>query len=108
MNLAPQQLQSTTDTKHWHTTLHSPADFRSESALAQVTQACNGVFTTWQQDGVVGIEACTAADGHHGHSWCVDQWVELVKIAGVRVDHQCQIDLLCIRMGAVMQGVFFR
>src|SRR5262245_2369053 len=73
MNLTPQQLQSTTDTQHRHTTLHSPADFSSKSALAQVTQACDGVFTARQQDGVVGIEAFTIADGHHGHPWCVDQ-----------------------------------
>src|SRR5262245_33555721 len=83
MNLAPQQLQSTTDTEYWHTALHSPADFGCESALAQVTQACNGVFTARQQDGVVGIEACIAGDGHHGHSWFMDQGIELVKIAGV-------------------------
>ena len=37
MNLAPQQLQSTTDTQHGRTTLDNPADFGSESALAQVT-----------------------------------------------------------------------
>src|SRR6266446_8994043 len=105
MNLAPKQLQSTTDTEHWHTALCSPADFGRESALAQGTQAGDGVFTARQQDGVVAIKAFTATDGHHGHSWCMDQRVELVKIAGIRVDYQRQVDLLRLGVGTVMQGV---
>src|SRR5438874_10952641 len=108
MNLTPQQLQSTTDTEHWYTALHSPADFGSESALAHVTQAGDGIFTAWQQDGVVGVEAFTAVDRHHGHSWFMDQLVKLVKIAGVRVNHQRQVDLLRLEVSTVMQGVFFR
>src|SRR5262245_44998695 len=108
MNLTPQELQSTTDTEHEHTTLYGSADFRSESALAQVTQAGDGVFTPRQQDGVIGIEAFMTTDGHHSHPWCVDQGVELVKVASIRVDNERQVDLLRFRVSTVMQGVFFR
>ena len=45
MNFTPQQLQSAANTEHWHATLHRSADFGSESALAQVTQAGDRVFT---------------------------------------------------------------
>ena len=54
------------------------------------------------------IKTGTGADRHHGHPWFVDQGVELVKIAGVGVTHEGQVGLLRVRLGTVMQGVFFR
>ena len=57
---------------------------------------------------MVAIEAFTAADGHHGHTWFVDQRIELVKIAGVWIDYQRQVNLLRLRLGPVMQSIFFR
>src|SRR5262245_50453300 len=97
MNLTPQQLQSATDTEHWHTTLHSAAEFGGESALTQVTQAGDRVFTPRQQDGMVAIETFTTPHGHHGHPWFMDQWIELVEIAGVRINNECEVDLLHVR-----------